>query len=151
MNGLTRRKWSNDASTSITFNIVILNDIEAGSPSGVSVTDSVIDPVYVRSNRRLHSSSTFNNQNLRALYPTITYPSPCALVRPRSAPTHYRPSEPPAGWHDQDWLLILVALDWYAREGDITDSQELRAYHLVESIALCEQDMMLTLALRIPR
>lgn len=47
----------------------------------------------------------------------------------------YRPPEPPAGWHDQDWLLILVALDWYAREGDVTDGQELRAYQLVESIA----------------
>lgn len=49
----------------------------------------------------------------------------------------YRPPEPPAGWHDQDWLLILIALDWYARDGpdDVTEGQELRAYQLVESIA----------------
>lgn len=47
----------------------------------------------------------------------------------------YRPPEPLKGWHDQDWLLILLALDQYAREGDITEGQELRAYQLVESIA----------------
>ena len=49
----------------------------------------------------------------------------------------YRPPEPPTGWHDQDWLLILIALDWYARDGpnDVTEGQELRAYQLVESIA----------------
>ena len=47
----------------------------------------------------------------------------------------YRPPEPPTDWHDQDWLLILTALDQYARAGDVTAGQELRAYQLVESIA----------------
>lgn len=47
----------------------------------------------------------------------------------------YRPPEPSTGWHDQDWLLILIALDQYAREETITEGLELRAYQLVESIA----------------
>jgi hypothetical protein len=47
----------------------------------------------------------------------------------------YRPPEPPCGWHDQDWLLILAALDHYALEGHLTEGQELRAYQLLESIA----------------
>lgn len=44
----------------------------------------------------------------------------------------YRPPEPPSGWHDQDWLLVLVALEYYALEGDLTEGQELRAYQLLE-------------------
>lgn len=47
----------------------------------------------------------------------------------------YHPLEPPTGWHEQDWLLILEALDHYAREGHLTQGQELRAYQLLESIA----------------
>ena len=45
----------------------------------------------------------------------------------------YRPPEPPTGWHDQDWLLILTALDHYAREGNVSAGQELRACQLIES------------------
>lgn len=47
----------------------------------------------------------------------------------------YHSPEPPTDWQEQDWLLILEALDHYAREGDVTEGQELRAYQLVESIA----------------
>lgn len=43
--------------------------------------------------------------------------------------------EPPRGWHEQDWLLILEALDYYALEGYLPPDQELRAYQLVEAIA----------------
>lgn len=47
----------------------------------------------------------------------------------------YRPPELPTGWENQDWLLLLRALDHYAREGDGSACQELRASQLVESIA----------------
>ena len=47
----------------------------------------------------------------------------------------YRPPEPPNDWHEQDWLLILEALDRYALEGCLTEGEELRSYQLVESIA----------------
>ncbi|WP_331232328.1 hypothetical protein [Natronorarus salvus] len=47
----------------------------------------------------------------------------------------YRPPEPPIDWHEQDWLLILQALDCHALEGHLTEGEELRAYQLVESIA----------------
>ena len=47
----------------------------------------------------------------------------------------YRPPEPPIDWHEQDWLLILEALDRYALCGQLTEGEELRAYQLVESIA----------------
>ena len=47
----------------------------------------------------------------------------------------YRPPEPPTDWHEQDWLLILEALDRYALYGQLTEGEELRAYQLVESIA----------------
>ena len=48
---------------------------------------------------------------------------------------HDRSPDLPLGWHEQDWLLVLEALDHYAREHAITEGQELRAYQLVESIA----------------
>lgn len=43
--------------------------------------------------------------------------------------------EPPTGWHEQDWLLIIDALDRYTWEADLTEGQELRTYQLVEAIA----------------
>lgn len=46
-----------------------------------------------------------------------------------------RPPDPPIGWHDQDWLLSLEALDQYARKHLLTEGQERRAYQLLESIA----------------
>lgn len=49
--------------------------------------------------------------------------------------SEYRPPEPPTGWHEQDWLLIIDALNRYSWEEDLTDGQELRAYQLVEAIA----------------
>ncbi len=56
--------------------------------------------------------------------------------RPRSTyRPDYRPPEPPRGWHEQDWLLILEALDYYALDRHLTQGQELRAYQLVEAIA----------------
>lgn len=42
--------------------------------------------------------------------------------------------EPPSGWHEQGWLLVLEALDHYTREHTITEGQKLRAYQLVELI-----------------
>ena len=56
------------------------------------------------------------------------------MSRDRRRPD-YRPPEPPIDWHDQDWLLILEALDRYALGGQLTEGEELRAYQLVESIA----------------
>ena len=47
----------------------------------------------------------------------------------------YRPPEPPSDWHDQDWLLVLDALNRYTWEVDLNEGKELRAYQLVESIA----------------
>jgi hypothetical protein len=47
----------------------------------------------------------------------------------------YRPPESPRGWHEQDWLLILVALDHYVLEGNLTEGQALRAYQLLEGLA----------------
>lgn len=49
--------------------------------------------------------------------------------------SEYRSPEPPTGWHEQDWLLIIDALDRYVWERDLTEGQELRAYQLVESMA----------------
>lgn len=57
----------------------------------------------------------------------------------RQSPTDrrpdYRPPEPPADWHTQDWLLILDALEEYLWNQPITDGQELRLCQLIESIA----------------
>ena len=47
----------------------------------------------------------------------------------------YRSPEPPTAWHEQDWLLVLEALDHYAREHQLTEGQELRAYQLLKGIA----------------
>lgn len=48
---------------------------------------------------------------------------------------HYRPPEPPRDWHEQDWWLILDALEEYLWNQPITDGQELRLCQLIESIA----------------
>lgn len=46
-----------------------------------------------------------------------------------------RSPELPTDWYEQDWLLVLEALDYYAREQQLIEGQELRSYQLLEGIA----------------
>lgn len=58
--------------------------------------------------------------------------------RPLQRRPDYRPPEPLADWHFQDWLLIVDTLEYYTREkeeaDEVTAGQEIRLCTLVESI-----------------